>query len=77
MTNAPGSPPTSKGIRRIRRLLVTSFLSGVPAHVVMRRLGHADFQTTLEVYGWVTEDAELRALSEWATFAAGWKGITS
>ena len=26
----------------------------------MRRLGHADIQTTLEHYGWVTEDAELR-----------------
>ncbi len=51
-------------------------LSGVAPHVVMRRLGHADYQTTLAVYGWVTEDAELRALSEWATFAAGWKGIT-
>lgn len=37
-------------------------LAGVPPHVVMRRLGHADYQTTLDAYGWVTEDAELRTL---------------
>jgi integrase/recombinase XerD len=40
-------------------------LRGTPAHVVMRRLGHADIQTTLSLYGWVTEDAELRALAGW------------
>ena len=34
-------------------------LSGAPPHVVMRRLGHADIQTTLSTYGWVTEDAEV------------------
>ena len=42
-------------------------LAGVPEHVVMRRLGHADIQTTIDLYGWVTEDAELRAV-------AGWRG---
>jgi len=26
-------------------------LAGVPEHVVMRRLGHADVQTTLNTYG--------------------------
>ena len=36
-------------------------LAGVPVHVVSRRLGHADVQTTLELYAHVTEDAELRA----------------
>jgi integrase len=40
-------------------------LNGTPEHVVMRRLGHADIQTTLSLYGWVTEDAELRALAGW------------
>lgn len=50
-------------------------LAGVPPHVVMRRLGHADYQTTLEMYGWVTEDAELRNLAEWKSFTAGWKGL--
>lgn len=48
-------------------------LSGCPPHVVMRRLGHLDVQTTLSVYGWVTEDAELRAVADWRTFAQGWK----
>lgn len=41
-------------------------LAGVPVHVVMRRLGHRDVQTTLSRYGWVTEDAELRALADWS-----------
>ena len=36
-------------------------LSGVPVHVVSRRLGHVDVQTTLNTYAHVTEDAEMRA----------------
>lgn len=50
-------------------------LNGVAPHVVMRRLGHADVQTTLSVYGWVTEDAEMRSLAEWKSYVAGWKQI--
>jgi integrase/recombinase XerD len=49
-------------------------LSGAREHVVMRRLGHTDIQTTLNLYGWVTEDAELRALGDWRSFCAGWRG---
>lgn len=49
-------------------------LSGAREHVVMRRLGHADIQTTLNLYGWVTEDAELRALADWRSFCSGWRG---
>ena len=48
-------------------------LAGVPQHVVMRRLGHADVQTTLSTYGWVTQDAEMRTLAEWKNYVAGWK----
>jgi integrase/recombinase XerD len=48
-------------------------LAGVPPHVVMRRLSHADIQTTLNLYGWVTEDAELRAVADWQRFAEGWR----
>jgi integrase len=48
-------------------------LSGVPAHVVSRRLGHADVQTTLNTYAHVTEDAELRAVADWAKLTAGWR----
>ena len=40
-------------------------LAGVPLHVVARRLGHADVQTTLNLYAWVSDDAELRALADW------------
>lgn len=48
-------------------------LAGVSEHVVMRRLGHADVQTTLSIYGWVTADAEMRTLAEWKSYVAGWK----
>jgi len=48
-------------------------LAGVPLHVVSRRLGHADVQTTMDLYGWVTEDAELRAVAGWRSFAGGWR----
>ncbi len=48
-------------------------LAGVPEHVVMRRLGHADIQTTIDLYGWVTEDAELRAVAGWRAFCEGWR----
>jgi integrase len=48
-------------------------LSGVPVHVVSRRLGHADVQTTLEMYAHVTEDADLQALTQWQRFTAGWR----
>ena len=48
-------------------------LAGVPEHVVMRRLGHADIQTTIDLYGWVTEDAELRAVAGWQSFCEGWR----
>jgi site-specific recombinase XerD len=48
-------------------------LAGVPLHVVSRRLGHADAQTTMDLYGWVSEDAELRAVAGWRSFAEGWR----
>ncbi len=48
-------------------------LAGVPEHVVSRRLGHADVQTTMNLYGWVTEGAEMRAAAEWRRFAEGWR----
>jgi integrase len=48
-------------------------LSGVPPHVVSRRLGHADVQTTLEMYAHVTEEADQRAVAEWVSFTTGWR----
>jgi integrase len=48
-------------------------LSGVPVHVVSRRLGHADVQTTLNTYAHVTEDAQMRAVAQWKAFTAGWR----
>src|SRR6185369_10342591 len=35
-------------------------LSGVPLHVVTRRLGHAHVQTTMDLYGWVSDEAAMR-----------------
>ena len=51
-------------------------LAGVPVHVVSRRLGHADVQTTLNLYAHVTEEADMRAVAEWKTFSAGWRAVT-
>ncbi|MCU6479035.1 site-specific integrase [Arthrobacter sp. A2-55] len=48
-------------------------LSGTPVHVVSRRLGHADVQTTLNTYAWVTEDEELRALADWKAVTSRWR----
>jgi integrase len=48
-------------------------LSGIPAHVVARRLGHTDVQTTLNIYAWVNDDAELRAVADWRAFTAHWR----
>ncbi|ROR83249.1 Site-specific recombinase XerD [Plantibacter flavus] len=48
-------------------------LAGRPIHVVSRRLGHSDIQTTLNTYAWVTEDDELRALADWRGSTSGWR----
>jgi len=48
-------------------------LSGRPIHVVSRRLGHADVQTTLNTYAWVTDDDELRAVADWSAVASSWE----
>ena len=47
-------------------------LAGAREYVVMCRLGHADVQTTLSTYGWVTQDAEMRTVAEWKNYVAGW-----
>lgn len=47
-------------------------LAGTPLHVVSRRLGHRDVQTTINTYGHVTDDAELAALANWRDVAQGW-----
>jgi integrase len=52
-------------------------LAGVPVHVVSRRLGHANVQTTLNVYGHVTDDAERRAVAEWKAFTTGWPAASA
>ena len=58
----------------LRHTHATALLpAGVPLHVVSRRLGHADVQTTMDLYGWVTEDAELRAVAGWRSFTEGWR----
>ena len=48
-------------------------LAGTPGWVVSRRLGHAHVQTTLDLYGWVSEDGALRAAANWKTYTSGWQ----
>ncbi|MBT2550850.1 tyrosine-type recombinase/integrase [Arthrobacter sp. ISL-65] len=48
-------------------------LAGAPLHVVSRRLGHADVQTTLDIYAWVSEDEELRSLADWQKLTERWR----
>ncbi|MGO9081226.1 MAG: hypothetical protein ACLQDY_19660 [Streptosporangiaceae bacterium] len=43
--------------------------------MVMRRLGHADIQTTINLYGWVSDDAELAAVADWQSWCSGWRGL--
>jgi integrase len=48
-------------------------LSGIAEHVVSRRLGHADIQTTQNLYGWVSEEAEQRTVAEWRALTERWR----
>jgi integrase len=48
-------------------------LSGIAEHVVSRRLGHLDIQTTQNLYGWVSEDAEQRTVAQWQQITAAWR----
>lgn len=48
-------------------------LSRVAEHVVSRRLGHADIQTTQNLYGWLSEEAEQRTVAQWQQLTAGWR----
>jgi integrase len=69
-----GRVPDSWSPHWMRHSHATALLmAGVPVHVVSRRLGHADVQTTLQLYAHVTEEADLRAVAEWASFTAGWR----
>ena len=45
-------------------------MSGIAEHVVSRRLGHLDIQTTQNLYGWVSEDAEQRTVAQWQQLTA-------
>lgn len=69
-----GQVPTGWTPHWLRHSHATALLlSGTPVHVVSRRLGHADIQTTLNTYAHVSEDAEMRALADWKAFTAGWR----
>lgn len=48
-------------------------LAGAPDWVVSRRLGHAHVQTTLDLYGWVSEDAALQMAANWKNYASNWQ----
>jgi site-specific recombinase XerD len=70
-----GQVPAAWSAHWLRHSHATALLlAGVPLHVVSRRLGHADVQTTQNLYAWVTEDAELRALADWQSITERWRG---
>jgi integrase len=48
-------------------------VGGTPDWIVSRRLGHAHVQTTLDLYGWVSEDEALRAAANWRSYTMGWE----
>ena len=72
-SNATRSRPHTVSAETSHTHATALLLAGISEHVVMRRLGHADVQTTLSTYGWVTADAEMRTLAEWKNYVAGWK----
>ncbi|HVC99778.1 MAG TPA: tyrosine-type recombinase/integrase [Candidatus Dormibacteraeota bacterium] len=47
-------------------------LAGIEPIIVSRRLGHKDVQTTLNTYGHVTEDVQLKALANWHAYTRPW-----
>lgn len=70
-----GQVPARWSAHWLRHTHATALLlAGVPLHVVSRRLGHADVQTTQDLYAWVTDDAELRALADWRAITERWRG---
>jgi integrase len=48
-------------------------LAGTPEWVVSRRLGHAHVQTTIDLYGWVREDDDLRGAANWKSYTSSWQ----
>lgn len=72
-----GQVPTTWTPHWLRHSHATALLlSGVPVHVVSRRLGHADVQTTLNTYAHVTDDAQMQAMANWRAFTADWRPET-
>jgi integrase len=72
-----GIGPTGWTPHWLRHTHATALLiSGTPEWVVSRRLGHAHVQTTLDLYGWVSEDEALRAAANWKNFTERWKATT-
>lgn len=70
LTSQHGNLPAGWSPHWLRHTHATALLlGGTPFHVVQRRLGHADIQTTLNTYGWVDNEAELKALTQWKTYA--------
>ncbi len=70
--NVPGLPPEMTPHWYRHTHATALLLAGVPMHVVSRRLGHADIQTTINTYAHVTEDAELRACADWQKVTQFW-----
>jgi integrase len=69
----PGQLPEGWSPHWFRHTHATALLlAGVPVHVVSRRLGHRDVQTTLDRYAWVIDDEDLRSLADWRAITKRW-----
>lgn len=74
MTNASRKPCPRLGIRRVRRLLVTSFQAGVPLHVVMRYFKHRSPEST-QHYAKITPNTLAKAYNDAGYFARNVRAI--
>jgi hypothetical protein len=71
MTNASSPQCQQPGIRRVRRLLVTSFRAGVSPKIVSERIGHANVGFFLETYAHVLGNDDREAAEQAAGFLIG------
>jgi hypothetical protein len=71
MTNASRQRCPRLGIRKVRRLLVTSLRAGVSPKVISERIGHANVGFFLETYAHVLGNDDREAAEQAAEFLLG------
>ena len=71
MTNASRERYPQLGIRKVRRLLATSYLDGVPIALIAAWLGHTDSAFTQRTYAHSQDDSLQLAAEAYAKAVAG------